>query len=180
MNLHKKVSTSTGFIIITISAIVFLGGAFTYQYFVLQEIRKMNNAESINLASNFETYTNSEYGFKIDLPASWQGYSIMEGNWEGRALDTGDQKYSGVEILIKNLKTTPQQAWQDIPIMVFTHDIWNLVAEEKIAVSAAPIGPAKIGENIKYVFATPPRWYGFTDAIGWQDAVEAVKTFKAF
>jgi hypothetical protein len=66
--------------------------------------------------------------------------------------------------------------------MVFTHDQWNMVSgpNPTVAVSAAPIGPEKIGENAKYVFATPPRWYGFTDAIGFQEAVNIVKTFKAY
>ena len=37
-----------------------------------------------------------------------------------------------------------------------------------------------IGQNTTSVFATPPRWYGFTDAVGFQEAVDAVKTLKAF
>ncbi|MCX6722630.1 MAG: hypothetical protein NT094_01005 [Candidatus Staskawiczbacteria bacterium] len=63
--------------------------------------------------------------------------------------------------------------------MIFTPDVWQLVQEEKIGVSAAPIPPAKIGENEKYIFATPPRWYGFTDDVGFQEAVDIVKTFSA-
>ena len=67
--------------------------------------------------------------------------------------------------------------------MVVTPDIWKLMAGDKmpqIAVSAAPIGPGKIGQNQKYIFATPPRWYGFTDALGGSEAANIVKTFKAF
>ena len=127
-----------------------------------------------------ETYRNNELGFEIVLPGSWKDYSIVKKSWDGTVIDSGERKYSGLEIVIKNPKTTSQQLWQDIPIMVFTHDVWNLVSEEKVAVSAAPIGPAKIGDNAKYVFATPPRWYGFTDAIGYEEAVEIVKTFKTF
>ena len=125
-------------------------------------------------------YKNDEYGFSITLTDSWKSYTVEKQDWQGWVIDSGEQKYSGVKLVIKNPNTTLQQAWQDIPIMIFTHDIWELVSEEKVSVSAAPIGPAKIGENSKYVFATPPRWYGFTDAIGWEDAVEIVKTFKTF
>jgi hypothetical protein len=64
--------------------------------------------------------------------------------------------------------------------MVFTPSQWSLITSEKLAVSAAPIGPSQIGQNAKYIFATPPRWYGFTDAVGWQEAVDIVKTFKTF
>ncbi len=132
------------------------------------------------IAQNQNIYRNYEYGFELNMPLLWKGFSLEKQNWQGWVIDTGEQKYSGTELVIKNPHTTSQQKWQDIPIMVFSHEVWNLVDQEKVSVSAAPIGPAKIGENSKYVFATPPRWYGFTDAIGWQEAVEIVKTFKAF
>jgi hypothetical protein len=62
--------------------------------------------------------------------------------------------------------------------MVINKEVWKLIEEEKIAVSAAPIGPAKVGENEKYIFATPPRWYGFSNAIGSQEAVDIGKLSK--
>ena len=37
--------------------------------------------------------------------------------------------------------------------------------------SAAPIGPSKLGENAQFVFALPPRWIGFLDTLG-QDVGE--------
>jgi hypothetical protein len=124
-------------------------------------------------------YKNDEYGFEIILPQSWKGYSIEKQNWQGWTIDTGKQNYSGVKMLLINPQTTTSQKWQDIPIMIFTPDVWKLIEGEKVSVSAAPIPPAKIGENSKYIFATPPRWYGFTDDAGWQEAVDIVKTFKA-
>jgi len=125
-------------------------------------------------------YQNDEYGFRLTFPETWQGYTVQNQTWEGRLVDTGEIKYSGPEILFKNPQTTAQQNYQDIPIMIFTKEQWQLVLEETLAVSAAPIGPAKVGENAKYVFATPPRWYGFTDAIGWQEAIDIVRTFQTF
>ena len=126
-------------------------------------------------------YTNSEYGFELILTKAWSGFNVEKSSWQGWVINTGEQKYSGVKIVIKNPQTTASQQYQDIPIMVFTHDIWNMVKGENptVSVSAAPIGPAEIGENTKYVFATPPRWYGFTDAIGFEEAVNILKTFKA-
>jgi hypothetical protein len=138
------------------------------------------------------TYRNEEFGFEIIPPKSWQGYSIEKQTWQGLGTINGQQiERSGTKIIIKNPQTTLQQIWQDIPILIFTKDDWLLASNERgcgpeekncgvMAVSAAPIGPAKIGENAKYIFATPPRWYGFTDAIGWEEAVKIVKTFKAF
>ena len=130
----------------------------------------------------WKNYRNSEFGFQITFPDSWKGYTALKQQWQGYATGDSKKKYSGVLILIKNPQTTSSQKWQDIPIMVFTPELWGMVSGPNavIAVSAAPIGPEKIGENAKYIFATPPRWYGFTDDMGWQEAVNIVKTFRAF
>ena len=51
---------------------------------------------------------------------------------------------------------------QDIPILVFTLDQWNLIQKEKIHIGAAPIGPSELGRNKIYVFALPARYnFGF-------------------
>ena len=180
MKKRKEVSTIVGIIIVILATVVLFGGVFAYQYFVLEKINQVGAILPVIQIPGLEVYKNSEYGFELTLTKSWHGFSTVKQSWLGWEVDTGKQKYSGIKIVIKNPKTTLGQKWQDIPIMVFTHDIWNLVDADKISVSAAPIGPAKIGENAKYVFATPPRWYGFTDDMGWGEAVEIIKTFKAF
>ncbi len=133
---------------------------------------------------NSVVYRNSIYGFELIMPSVWGNYSVNEDVWQGNVIDESLKTYAksqfGPLVIIKNPQTNSNQQWQDIPIMVFTPDVWKLVEEEKVSVSAAPISPAKIGESAKYVFATPPRWYGFTDAIGWEEAIEIVKTFKTF
>jgi len=159
--------------VLLIIALVCIGIGFFVSSFIVKTVSK----ELI--------YKNSEYGFEITLPNSWAGYSIDKTKeWDGIRTDQpvieGGPDFTGPEVIIKNPKTTTTVKYQDIPIMVFTPDVWKLVQGDKVAVSAAPIGPFKIGENAKYVFATPPRWYGFTDDQGWQEAVNIVKTFKAF
>jgi hypothetical protein len=42
--------------------------------------------------------------------------------------------------------------------MVFTHAQWRLVSQQKLAVSAAPIGPRLLARNSRYVLALPPRF----------------------
>jgi len=130
------------------------------------------------------TYTNQEYGFTMIFPDSWKGYAVINETWAGQDIVDSSgaavKTYSGPLVVFRNPKWTAEKHWQDIPIMVFTPDVWQLITEEKIAVSAAPIGPEKIGQNQKYIFATPPRWYGFTDDLGMDEAVGIVKTFRAF
>ncbi len=169
-------------VVIAMLIILAIGGYLAYQGFSSQKSETPGNniqQQAQDKTAGRQTYKNDEYGFEMTFPDSWLGYSVVKSSWEGRLID-GDTNYSGAMFVFKNPKTTAQQQWQDIPVMVIAPDVWKLIQEGKIAVSAAPIGPGQIGENPKYVFATPPRWYGFTDAIGWQEAVEIVKTFKAF
>lgn len=130
-----------------------------------------------------KTYTNKNYGFSITFSVAWSDYSVILSSWEGFLIDKPKQHYKGETLIFKNQKLADEKQFQGIPIMIITPDVWQLISEEKVAVSAAPIGPEKIGENSKYVFATPPRWYGFGDTLDQAEVneiLDIVKTFKAF
>jgi hypothetical protein len=179
--MQKHISTLIGVIIIIVIALISFGGVFAYEYFFAQKIDSQfqNNITPINQTT---TYENNEYGFKITIPDSWKGYSVVESSWDGWLIDT-DTHYNGVTLILENPKLVSENNFRGIPIMIITPDIWKLISEEKIAVSAAPIGPAKIGQNEKYIFATPPRYIGFADDLSSQqinEVYEIVKTFKAF
>jgi hypothetical protein len=116
-------------------------------------------------------YRNHVYGFCFVLPESWKGYAVVPDQWSGTILGSG-QTVHGPQILIRNPKWTAANPYQDIPIMVFTPAEWQQVQAVTMAVSAAPIGPSKLGQNSRYVFALPPRWIGFTDDLG-QDELNA-------
>ena len=67
----KKVSTLTGIAIILVTAIVMLGGAFGYQYYLNQNanIKNQNdNAKIQNETDNWKMYTNERLGFSISIP----------------------------------------------------------------------------------------------------------------
>ena len=116
-------------------------------------------------------YHNTQYGFCFVLPASWKGFTIVREQWSGTMFSSG-QVVHGPQLLIRNPQWTAKKPYQDIPIMIFTPSQWKMVVAVTMTVSAAPIGPAKMGENSHYVFALPPRWIGFTDALG-QDEVNS-------
>lgn len=150
---------------------------------------KCTNLNSVlnqnNETTGWKTYTNTKYGFEVSLPTSWANYTIdTTKNWEGRIIiSMGGEgpDYVGPEIFIKNPALESQYHFTGIPIMVITPEVWQLISEEKVSVSAAPIGPQKIGQNNKYVFATPPRYVGFGDELTAQQIEEVyniVKTFK--
>jgi hypothetical protein len=142
-------------------------------------------------------YRNAQYGFCFRLPADWKGYTIVTQQWQGTLLTGNGQGSSaqgsaspqgssaqgpaehGPQLLIRNPQWTESDPWQDIPIMIFTPAQWKLVDAEDMAVSAAPIGPGKLGKNKSYVFALPPRWIGFYDAKGI-DEVQALMNQNPF
>lgn len=176
-------NSQKGALIALVIAVLALIGGGVYWYSHRSEnadITPADENENIDVEA-WRMYQNTEYGFEVTFPGSWKDYRVVKDTWNGTRIDETQQqeKYTGPLVILKNPQTTTQQAWQDIPIMVFTPDVWQLIVDEKLAVSAAPIGPSKIGQNAKYIFATPPRWYGFTDTQGWEEAVEMVKTFRA-
>jgi hypothetical protein len=114
------------------------------------------------------TYRNAQYGFCFALPLNWKGYSIVHEQWRGLVLSSG-QVVHGPELLIRNPLWTESDRFQDIPIMVFTQAQWKQADNVEMSVSAAPVGPSKLGQTSGYVFALPPRWIGFTDAAGTPD-----------
>lgn len=116
-------------------------------------------------------YRNVDYGFSFTLPKSWDGYLIINDEWEGISLEgsaSGQVTESGPKLLIRHPQWTPANPRQDIPIMVFTIAQWNLVQQEKLSVGAAPMPPSELGRNSTYVFALPARYnyafpYGFEE-----------------
>jgi hypothetical protein len=149
-------------------------------YSIYSVINKEKNylAENPNKQIDSIIYQNKEYGFELNLTDSWKNYSIMIDSWEGRFLDGSEQQIQGPKIIIKNSKDTEVQCWQDLIVLIFNKQEWDMIEQENLSVSAAPIGPQKIGENQNYIFALPPRWVGFTDCLGQDEAQEIMKTFK--
>jgi hypothetical protein len=124
------------------------------------------------------SYLNAEYGFCFALPADWAGFKVLTDRWSGNGSGTSE---SGPRLTIRNPRWTEYNPYQDIPILVFTPDQWRRVDNGEFDVSAAPIGPSEIGRNQKYVFALPPRFAGFDDAIGTDEVLQLLqqKPFRA-
>lgn len=127
-------------------------------------------------------YENDEYGFNFTLPESWKGYSIQNDIWKGTQLTEETEDITGPIIYIRHPQWTKDDPRQDIPIMIFTPGQWKSIENEELSVSAAPIGPKKLGENSKYVFALPAR-YNFEFLTGYEEVEKILennplKTFE--
>ncbi|KUO60926.1 MAG: antirepressor [Gracilibacter sp. BRH_c7a] len=124
-------------------------------------------------------YQNTQYGFSFSLPESWQGYSIVESQWEGLSLgsQTGEPIVeTGPLVSIRDPRWTSQTPRQDIPIMVFTLAEWNSLQQGVFHIGAAPIGPSELGRNNTYVFALPAR-YNYAFPVGYEE-VETILAGK--
>ena len=119
-------------------------------------------------------YSDTKHGFQFSLTENWKGYTIQAEVWQGTAIDgenVGEVVEFGPKILIRHPDWTTDHPRQDIPIMIFTIDQWDIIVKEEMAVGAAPIGPSKIGSNSKYVFALPAR-YNFAYETGFEEVEE--------
>ncbi len=123
-------------------------------------------------------YTNNTFGFNVTLPKSWEGYTISNDVWTGYKIDDqiGNVPYAtGTVVSIHNPKWTGSNSYQDIPIMVFTIEQWNLIKEEKMSVGAAPIPPSELARNSKYVFALPAR-YNYAYPTGFEEVDQIIQS----
>jgi len=118
-------------------------------------------------------YRNTEFGFGVYLPGSWEGFSILIDNWQG-SNSQGTAVAQGPLISIHHPASTAQQPRQDIPIMVFTFKQWEQLQRVEWNVSAAPIGPSELGRNSHYVFALPPR-YNYAYLEGWEEVEQILQ-----
>ncbi|MEZ7820920.1 MAG: MliC family protein [Patescibacteria group bacterium] len=148
------------------------GNALTYSNC---DINKNNNNQETDKNIN---YKNTEYGFIFNLPNSWKNYSIVKEDWIANYFDSNsnqsDKTVSGPIIKIRHPEWTKESPRQDIPIMVFTVNQWDLLEKDTIHIGAAPINPAKIGMNSKYIFALPAR-YNFAFLTGFEEVEDIIK-----
>lgn len=112
-------------------------------------------------------YQNSTYGFVFLLPIDWQGFTVLQKEWQGNG-QTGIVA-TGTEIIIRNPNWTANDHYEDIPVLVFTTAQWNAYQAGNFNVSAAPILATELNANNKYVFALPPRW-DYDYSTGYQEA----------
>jgi hypothetical protein len=170
--LQQGISSVWAIMAIVVVSTIFATAFLVYGYFWQPEILQQFVSKKI-------IHINEEYGFELTLPVSWKGYSVLNQTWTGYLINeySNSKTENGPEIVIRNPNWKENNIWQDIPIMIFTPDEWTLIQDENMAVSAAPIGPQELGRNSKYIFALPPRWVGFYDALGQDEAQSIVKTF---
>ena len=110
-------------------------------------------------------YSNTEYGFEVTMPASWERYSIIEDTWTGADIHNRQTSISGLQLSIRHPLWSEEEPQLDIPIMIITLSEW-----EKVGFWAGATA-MEYDRNSKYVFAMPPRYYYHA---GWEDISDII------
>lgn len=162
---------------ITLGALIGVAVAAAGYFFIFRKTPPVLQPSPAQQSTGVE-YRNATYGFAVALPESWEGYSVTIDTWTGDAM--GDQLgetpfTTGSVVSIHNPRWTGASTYQDIPIMVFTIDQWNLLQQEKFHIGAAPIGPSELGRNAAYVFALPAR-YNYSFPPGYEEVDRIIQS----
>ena len=186
-NIYMKKFNPLRVVLIVLVAIVLLAlvvvcvSQVVYRSVKTVEVKTVISTSTTPQTNNALVYKNSKYGFDFSLPLTWESYSIINDVWTGNLVDDSSKKLTGPKIIIRHPLWSLQDPRQDIPVMVFTLDQWQLVEQEKLALGAAPIGPSELGRNAKYVFALPAR-YNFAFPTGYEEVETIIseQPLKAF
>lgn len=127
------------------------------------------------------TYDNSEYGFSVALPDSWNGYTIVTDTWEGYPAGSEDMSETGPMISIRHPLWSKELLRQDIPTMIFTKAEWNAMQNGEFHIGTAPVPPSELARNERYVFALPAR-YNYAFPLGYEevDALIQASALRAY
>jgi hypothetical protein len=123
-------------------------------------------------------YENLLYGLRVQLPSSWIGFTVDIRTWNATGVVNSANVGSGPEIHIVHPLSTTARPRQDIPVMVFTFAEWDKVkGSNDVAwtVSAAPFPPSELARSAGYVFALPPRAFGYATPEGWEEVERLVR-----
>ncbi len=165
--------------IVLLTALTLLGAGCTSTVTTTTQTDTNNAAATDSL-----NYANTQYGFSLTLPASWQGYTITTDTWQGNKTNPPGSEASestietGTTIIINN--PNADTTGQRIPVMVIPLNQWADIDSGTVSTSAAPFSPSELGRNAAYVFALPPRYdFSFDTPEHMTEAVTFLKTFKA-
>src|SRR4051812_6821812 len=116
--------------IIVFIALIVVGGAFYfYNSPKTSEVEENHDNTQVESVATSTEYKNTQYGFKVSLPESWKGYTVVVDNWEGYSLTNNGESQeiseTGPLLYVRHPGWTSNNPRQDIPVMVFTYKQWT-------------------------------------------------------
>jgi hypothetical protein len=153
-------------LIILASAVIFVSANFFFKQKALAPV-----VETPLVSTSTELiYKNDAYSFTMNLQKDWTGYSAS----------TSAIKF-GNSVTLRHPLWTKENPRMDIPVLVYTVEQWDKWVKTDFEgyPTASPIGPTERGRNIRYVFATAPR-YNFSFLTGFEGVEDILKTLKGY
>ena len=127
--------------------------------------------------SDKSTSHNAKYEFAFYLPASWQGYSVLTGQWNGQtyspATDKSEETEHGPLLVLRNPQWKVGDPQQDIPVLVFTRSQWKRGRAGEFTIFAGGV-QSEISHNGNYVFAIHSRFNWDQSVKGAREAEDIV------
>jgi|GEM_PF-6148280 len=127
-------------------------------------------------------YHSTKYNFTFSLPASWRGYSVLIGQWQGKTYFPATDKTAEVEhgptITLRNPHWAAGNPYQDIPIAVFTRIQWDGYHHGKFSPYVGGIAE-ELWHNDKYVFAIHSRYNANDGVNGWKEVEDIITQNRA-
>lgn len=126
-------------------------------------------------------YESAQYGFTVNLPDSWKGYTVITDTWKGSPTGSEVIIQTGPLISIRHPLWSEAAPRQDIPVMIFTNEQWNAMQSGEFHIGAAPLNPSELARNETYVFALPAR-YNYAFPLGYEevDALIEARALRAY
>lgn len=148
---------------------------------VASEAQKAQTAQTANRQL---AYRNQTFGFSIDLPDSWRGYTVNRIKDDIYDITGKTKTNNGVVdsfqlVELHHPLESAQNLREVMPIMIFTLDQWMHIYNGEWSVGAAPIPPSLLGQNSQWVIALPAR-YNYDFKPGWEEVDQIIHTLKTF
>ena len=146
---NQKVFTNLLIVGIVIVVITIVGHFVWRKHFLSSIVPTTQQAATTNIGdtSNWQIYTNAQYGFEMKLPPSWQGYQATVHTYDARGSYTGDVCFSF---------SKPHAPLCVIQIAVFTPKQWQDF-KDSFAKDNMP-QPSYLAKNDQFYFNSSTKW----------------------
>jgi hypothetical protein len=120
-------------------------------------------------------YQNDTFGFSIELPGNWQGYTvnhIKEDIYDTGKVTANNGVVDSFQIIeLHHPLETAENPREVMPVMVFTPEQWEHIQKEEWSVV--------LGRNSQWIMALPAR-YNYDFKPGWEEVDQLVHELNAF
>lgn len=105
-------------------------------------------------------YRNAQYGFTLNLPTDWKGYTVSTGTWTAKVTGYNGKTTMETGAVVRIHNSNWSGTGADMNVAVFSYPQWEEVANGSLVLNSDSTGliDAQMGCNDRYVFSPVPGW----------------------